>query len=164
MCTLLQNRITEIIVFPQKKIVKECGTWTTLLVCCDMQVIKGTTFVASQLHLSASPQLTVVLSRIWSTSPGSEEIPFWLYRTCAPELGLIITKLVNFSLSQHTVPRVWQTVHVIPVTKTSPIAGYGDLRSFSVKSVLSHTVEKLVVKNCLTSVLYSPLLHDQCAE
>ena len=107
--------------------------------------------------------LTIVLSRIRPTSPGPEGIPFWLYRTCAPELGPIVAKLVNFSLSQHTVPRVWKTAHVTPVPKTSPVTGYGDLRPISVTSILSRTVEKLVVKNYLTSVLDCPLFHDQYA-
>ena len=32
--------------------------------------------------------LTIALSRIRSTSPGPEGIPFWLYRTCAPSSDL----------------------------------------------------------------------------
>ena len=52
--------------------------------------------------------LTIDLSRIRSMSPGPEGISFWLYRTCAPELGPIVAKLVNSSLSQHTLPRVWK--------------------------------------------------------
>ena len=59
--------------------------------------------------------------------------------------------------------RVWKTAHVTPVPKTSPIAGHGDLRPISVTSLLSRTVEKLLVKNYLTSVLYRPLFHDQHA-
>jgi len=71
--------------------------------------------------------------------------------------------LVNFSLSQHTVPRVWKIAHVTTVPKTSPITGYGDLRPISVTPILSRTVEKLVVRNYLTSVLQCPLFHDQYA-
>jgi len=72
-------------------------------------------------------------------------------------------RLVNFSLSQHTIPRVWKIAHVNLVPKTLPVTGYGDLRPIPVTWVLSRTVYKLVVKNYLTLVLYCPLFHNQYA-
>jgi len=41
-------------------------------------------------------------------------------------------RLVNFSLSQHTIPRVWKIAHVNLVPKTLPVTGYGDLRPIPV--------------------------------
>ena len=43
-----------------------------------------------------------VLGRIRSTSPGPDEIAFWLYKTCAVELGQVVAKLVSSELLFHT--------------------------------------------------------------
>jgi len=96
-----------------------------------------------------------VLGRIRSTSPGPKGIPSWMYRTCAVELGPVVAKLVNFSLTQCRVPLVWKTAHITPVPKTSPVTLAGDLRPISVTSILSRTVEKVVVRHYLTPLLRS---------
>jgi len=36
--------------------------------------------------------ITMVSSRIKSTSPGPEGIPFWLYKSCAVKLGSVVAK------------------------------------------------------------------------
>jgi len=82
---------------------------------------------------------------------------------CAVELGPIVAKLVNFSLTQCRVPLVWKTAHITPVPKTSPVTGAGDLRPISVTSILSCTVEKVVVRNYLTPLLRSSSFYDQYA-
>ena len=51
----------------------------------------------------------------------------------------------------------------IPVPKTSIVTGPGDLRPISVTSILSRTVERLVVKNYLTPLLKSSSFRDQYA-
>jgi len=107
--------------------------------------------------------LITVLGRIRPTSPGPEEIPFWLYKSCAVELGAVVAKLVNFSMVQQKVPRTWKTANITPVPKTSILTGPGDLRPISVTSILSRTVERLVVKNYLTPLLKSSSFHDQYA-
>ena len=121
------------------------------------------TEICQHLFHSALTFFTTVLARIRSTSPGPEEIPFWLYKTCAVELGPVVAKLVNFSLTQRIVPLVWKTAHITPVPKTSIIKVPGDLRPISVTSILSRTVEKVVVKNYLTPLLDSTSFYDQYA-
>jgi len=96
--------------------------------------------------------ITTVLSRVRSSSPGPEGIPHWVYKNCAEELGPVVAKLVNFSLTQCTVPLVWKTAHITPVPKSSVVAAAGDLRPISVTSLLSRTIESVVVKNYLTPV------------
>jgi len=58
--------------------------------------------------------------------------PFWLYKSCAVELGSVVAKLLNFSLAQQTVPRAWKTANITPVPKTSIVTGLGDLCPISV--------------------------------
>jgi len=105
----------------------------------------------------------MVLGRIRSTSPGPEGIPSWMYKTCAVELGPVVAKLVNFSLTQCRVPLVWKTAHITPVPKTSPVTGAGDLQPISVTSILSRTFEKVLVRNYLTPLLRSSSFYDQYA-
>ena len=42
----------------------------------------------------------IILSKLNSTSPGPDGIPFWLYKTCSAQLSLVMSKLVNFSISK----------------------------------------------------------------
>jgi len=106
--------------------------------------------------------ITIVLSRIRPTSPGPEAIPFWFYRSCAPELGPVVAKLINFSIQQRTVPLAWKTAYITPI-KVSHVAGPGDFRPISVTSILARTVEKLIVKNYLTTYLTGSIFNDQYA-
>jgi len=79
---------------------------------------------------------------------------FLLYKTCSVELGQVVAKLVNFSLShtQQEAQVIWKTANITSVPKTSLFGGQHDLRPISVTLIiiLSRTVEKLVVKNYLT--------------
>ena len=95
-----------------------------------------------------------VRKSIWPVKSGwGVDVVFCLHRGAN---DLHIVQLMTLPPHQ-----VWKTAHVTPVPKTSPVTGYGDLRPISVTSILSRTVEKLVVKNYLTSVLHCPLFHDQ---
>ena len=69
------------------------------------------------VDLSTFVPFSADLGRIRATSPGPEEIPYWLYKTCAVELGPVVAKLVNFSLTQRTVPLVWKTAHITQYPK-----------------------------------------------
>jgi len=99
-------------------------------------------------------------SRSWAES-GLHPL---VLRKCHPGCTeRVVAKLVNFSLTQYRVPLVWKTVHITPVPKTSPVTGAGDLRLISVTSILTRTVEKVVVRNYLTPLLRSSLFYDQYA-
>jgi len=78
-----------------------------------------------------------------------DQIPFTrrleAYFVRAVELGPVVAKLVNFSLTRQKVPRTWRTATITPVPKASIVTGPGDLRPISVTAILSRTVERLVV-------------------
>jgi len=61
------------------------------------------------------------------------------------------------------VPRIWRTAHITPVPKCSPVSSPSDLRPISVTSILSRTVERLIVRNYLTPLLRTELFNDQYA-
>jgi len=81
----------------------------------------------------------------------------------AVELGPVVAKLVNLSFARQKVARAWRTATITPVPKTSIVIGPGDLRPISVMSILSRTIERLVVKNYLTPLLKSSSFRDQYA-
>jgi len=113
--------------------------------------------------------IAVILSRIKPSSPGPDGIPYWLYKTCAPQLSAIVAKLVNYSLTKSVAPRVWKTAHITPVPKCSPVAVPSDLRPISVTSILSRTVERLIVRDYITPLLMSSMtstltFHHMCTD
>ena len=64
--------------------------------------------------------IELLLVRIGRTSPGNDEIPYWLYRDCACEIAQIVTKLVNMSINLGVMPFAWRTAAITPVSKCMP--------------------------------------------
>jgi len=59
-------------------------------------------------------------SKFWENKifiPGPEVVPSWMYRISVADLGPVLVKLVNFSLTWRRVPLVWKTAHITPVPK-----------------------------------------------
>ena len=102
-----------------------------------------------------------ILSRVRRTSPGIDNIPFWVYRDCASELERVVTKLVNVSVGSGAVPSAWRTAIITPVPKCMPVTELGDLRPISVTLILSRIVERLIVKDNIFPVIPVEQLHDQ---
>ena len=42
-----------------------------------------------------------MLAKMRKTSPGKDEIPYWVYRDCARGLANVVTKIINF----HCLPK-----------------------------------------------------------
>ena len=43
-------------------------------------------------------EVEVMLAKISRTSPGNDNIPYWVYRDCSNELADIVSRLVNMSV------------------------------------------------------------------
>ena len=91
--------------------------------------------------------MSLFLARIRKTSPGNDNIPYWVYRDCAHELSEVVTMLVNMSIGLSDVPSAWRTAVIIPVSKYIPVGGVNDLRPISVTPILSRSVELLIVRD-----------------
>ena len=103
--------------------------------------------------------VALMLAWISRTSPGIDDIPYWVYRDCYEELSSVVTKIVNLSFELGRVHSAWRTV--TPVPKCTPITGPGDLRPISVTPILSQVVERLVVKDHLLPAISIDDLRDQ---
>ena len=91
-----------------------------------------------------------ILSTTKKTSAGPDEIPYWVFRSCAVELTPIVTHIFNLSLRTGVVPSAWKRALVTPVLKVKKISeykGHSDLRPISVTSILSRAAERIIVQN-----------------
>ena len=108
-----------------------------------------------------SDRVQIMLARISRTSPVNDNIPYWVYRNCSSELAEVVTRIVNMSVSCGVVPAAWRTAVITPVPKCTPVSGVSDLRPISVISILSRTVERLIVKDHIFHAITSATLYDQ---
>ena len=90
-----------------------------------------------------------ISSKMKKTSPGSDEIPYLVYRKCAVELTLVVTDIINLSLRicSLVVPSVWKRPLVTRFEGQTDfgIQGHSDLRLILVTSILSRTVKRIVI-------------------
>jgi hypothetical protein len=98
-----------------------------------------------------------------NTSPGYDNIPCWVFKTCSYELAGVIAFIINYSIRSGVVPSTWLTAIVTPVLKVSNPKNLSDFRPISVTPVLSRLTEKLIVRNWLRSALSEIDLSDQFA-
>ena len=73
-----------------------------------------------------------MLAKIRRTSPGNDNILYWVYRDCSNELADIVSRLVNMSVGRGVVPAAWRTAVITSVPKCTPVSGVSDLRPSSV--------------------------------
>ena len=48
-------------------------------------------------------RVQIMLTRISRTSPGKDNIPYWVYRHCSSELAEVVTRIVNMFVSRGVV-------------------------------------------------------------
>jgi hypothetical protein len=125
--------------------------------------VKFTATMTKNFVPYTSAYISLVLSRIKSTAAGPDGIPYWLYKNCAAQLGSIVAKLINYSVIQSAVPQIWRIANITPVPKCSPVSAPSDLRPISVTSILSRTVERLIVRDYFTPLLQTDNFNDQYA-
>ena len=113
---------------------------------------------ANQLHpvQFTEEQIFEILDKLKPTSPGLDRIPSWFLRISAPVLAAPLAELYNISMRTSVVPKQWKCSIITPVAKVSKPLGCADFRPISITPILSRSMEKLVVKNCLYPALVDP--------
>ena len=102
-----------------------------------------------------------MLARIRRTSPVNDNIPYWVYRDYASELAQAVCRMINMSIGLGVVPSAWRTAVITPVSKCTPVNSAGNLRPISVMPILSHMVERLIVKDHIFPSISIGQLFDQ---
>jgi len=81
-----------------------------------------------------------------NTSPGTDNIPAWVFRNCSYELAELVADIFNCSFLTSPVPASWLTAVIIAVPKVSHPHCLSEFRPISVTPILSRVAEKIVVK------------------
>ena len=124
----------------------------------DAQYVVPAMSEANQLnsYQFTEEQVFKILDKLKPTSPGLDRIPSWFLRISAPALAAPLTELYNISMRMSVVPKQWKCSIITPVAKVAKPIGCADFRPISITPILSRSLEKLVVQNCLYPVLVDP--------
>ena len=71
---------------------------------------------------------------------------FIVWRDCADFLADVISKILNNSLKQQKLPRLWKLVDNTSISKVSPLSVSSQLRTISLKDIIMRIFERLVNK------------------
>lgn len=100
-------------------------------------------------------QVFTILDKLTATATGSDNLPFWFLRLCAPYLAAPLAHIFTLSLDLSLFPSAWKLAYIHPVPKITNPTTPSDLRPISVVPILSRVFEKIVN----TSVLLPALSH-----
>ena len=73
----------------------------------------------------------------------------------------MLSRLVNFRISEGVVPKAWKQAIITPVPKTALVSTVNDLQPISITPILSRIVEQLVVSDYLISCIPRENLVDK---
>jgi len=100
--------------------------------------------ILSDFHPYSADHIAIVLQHTANTAPGPGGIPAWVYKTLAAQISGIVSRLINYSISQSLAPIAWRCAQITPVPKTNPVTGPSDFRPISVTPILSRVTERLI--------------------
>jgi len=114
------------------------------------------------MHLLNSYEVEPMLRRVKRTSPGRDNIPFWVFTQCSVELADIVAHIYNRSLTAGDVPTQRLTAVITPVSKVSnPSTLFCRFSSHFCHPILSRILEKYVVRRWLRPAINVQQLADQ---
>ena len=114
-----------------------------------------------EYHPLYSYEVEKALSKVTKTSPGHDNIPYWVFKDCSFELADVVTHIFNCSLKSSVVPSQWRAAVITPVPKTSNPATLSDFRPISVTPILSRILERFMVTRWLQPAIPRDLICDQ---
>ena len=87
-----------------------------------------------------------------SKSPGGDNLPARILKTCAKELSVHLTHLFNSSLGSGVMPSLWKSADITPVHKGDNRKLVENYRSFSLLPIPAKCLERIVHKAMYTHV------------
>ena len=64
-------------------------------------------------HTVSEYEIYKLLTSVNKTAPGSDNIPYWIFKHCSVELTCVIASLVNKTLSAGKPPSAWKSALVL---------------------------------------------------
>ena len=101
-------------------------------------------------------RLFKVLGKLPPTAMGMDNLPACFLRLGAHVFCEPLAYLFNKSLATSVVPRQWKQASIRPVPKTATPLDHSDYRPISITSVLSRTLERIVVREFLYPAILDP--------
>ena len=98
-----------------------------------------------------------------SSASGPDGIPYWIWGDYAQYLASIITRILNFSLSQQYIPLKWKLANITPIPKEFPVMECSQLRPISLTNIIMRILEKIVFKHEIYSQVKKVIDDDQFA-
>ena len=117
--------------------------------------------VSDGVHLLCAYEVEPMLKKVKKTSPGRDQIPYWVFNQCSVELADIVAHIYNLSLTTGTVPSQWLGAVITPVPKICNPQSLSDFRPISVTPILSRILEKYVASRWLRPAISVEQLADQ---
>jgi len=114
-------------------------------------------------HSVSEYEIYKLLTSVKKTAPGSDNIPYWVFKHCSVELACVVANLVNKTLSTGIPPSAWKSALVTPIPKVTTVKSFTDLRPISVTPILSRLVEKIIVRKYIIPALPLDSISDQFA-
>jgi len=105
------------------------------------------------IHPVSDYEIYKLLSSIKKCAPGSDNIPYWVFKHCAVQLTCVVANLINTMLQTGQPPSAWKSALVTPIPNSATVKSFGDLRPISVTPILSRVVEKLIVQKFIVPAL-----------
>lgn len=117
----------------------------------DSRQAEGTLLTPSEhdqpLTLQQHQVLRVLQGINTRKAPGPDGVPGRVLKSCSHQLAKVFTDIFNRSLQQATVPTCLKTATIIPVPKSSSIAGLNDYRPVALTPVIMKCMERLVLQH-----------------
>lgn len=108
---------------------------------------------------TTASQVQGILSNLdISRSPGADNLPTKILKTCAKELSLPLDHLFNSSLGSGVMPTLWKSANITPVHKDDNRELVGNDRSISLLPISAKCLERIVHRAIYTHV--SPHLSE----
>ena len=103
------------------------------------------------------------MSAVKKTASGPDNTPYWLFKHLAMELTLVVTHIINLTLTCGRPPYLWKRAIITPVPKVSNPKEMADFRPISVTPLISRIVERILVNKFVLPALPANQLADQFA-
>lgn len=97
------------------------------------------------------------------TSPGPDELPYWLWKDFAHYLAPVLTNVLNLSLHEQCVPSLWKLANISPIQKESTLSDCNQLRPISLTNIIIRLFEKIIFKEEILKHTKSIIGPDQFA-
>lgn len=93
------------------------------------------------------------LKKLKKTATGPDGLPYWFLKISADHISSPLTDLINESIKQSKVPKMWKCAAISPIPKVAKPTLPADYRPISITSILSRVTEKLLIRKYLNKAI-----------